>query len=210
MASAQQMIRETFQKEFKGVKDENYDYRSLYRQRLIEFRKTPASITRLSKPTNIARARSLGYKAKKGFIVARVKIRKGSGAHKRPATARRPKRMGVNKLTRNLSIRLMAEKRVARKYPKYEVLNSYWIGKDGKQEYFEVILVDTNHPEIIKDKKYANIAGKNKNKVFKGKTSAGRKSRGLRKKGKGSEKTRPSRNAINRRRYARPRKPLDF
>ena len=33
-----------------------------------------------------------------------------------------------------------------RKYPNMEVLNSYWVGQDGKQKYYEVILVDGHHP----------------------------------------------------------------
>ena len=33
---------------------------------------------RVEKPTRIDRARSLGYKAKPGFVVARAKVRKGT------------------------------------------------------------------------------------------------------------------------------------
>ena len=58
-------IQETFQKEFAGKKDGSFDYKAIQRNRLIEFRKEPLAIVRLEKPTNIARARTLGYKAKK-------------------------------------------------------------------------------------------------------------------------------------------------
>ena len=64
------------------------------------------------------------------------------------------------------------------------------IRKDGKYYYFEVILGDR---EILK--KYPKTAhfAYMKGKVFRGLTSSGRKSRGLRKgKGKGHEKNRPS------------------
>ncbi|PNX48302.1 MAG: hypothetical protein BV456_09950 [Thermoplasmata archaeon M8B2D] len=74
-----------------------------------------------------------------------------------------------------------------------EVLNSYWIGEDGKHHYFEIILVDPVHPSVIKDPKINWITDvSHKRRVLRGKTSAGRKGRGLHKKGKGTEKIRPS------------------
>ncbi len=186
-------IQETFQKEFAGKKDGSYDYKAIQRNRLIEFRKEPLAIVRLEKPTNIARAKTLGYKAKKGFIVARVRIRKGAGMHTRPNMGRRPKRMGVTKLTRRLNIQAMAEQRVSRKFKNCEVLNSYYIGDDGKSHYYEVILVDSSAPEIVKDKDIGWIADKNQaGRAHRGLTSRGKKSRGLRNKGEGAEKVRPS------------------
>ena len=186
-------IQETFQKEFKGVKDDNFDYKALQRDRLIEFRKEKLAIVRVEKPTNIARARTLGYKAKKGFIVVRIRIRKGSGMHRRAVAGRRPKRMGVTKLTRRLNIQAMAEQRVSKKFKNCEVLNSYYIGDDGKMHYYEVILLDKNAPEIKSDKDVNWVCDKNqKGRAFRGLTSRGKKSRGLRKKGAGAEKARPS------------------
>ena len=186
-------IQETFQKEFRGAKGEAYNYKELNRLRLIEFRKEKSSVVRIAKPTNLARARKLGYKAKKGIITARVKVRKGSGIHTRPVKARRPKRMGVNKLTRGKSIQRIAEERVARKFPNFEVLNSYLIGMDGQRKYFEVILVNPSAPEIKSDKKLNWVCSpKHKGRVHRGKTSAGKKGRALRKKGRGAEKARPS------------------
>jgi len=186
-------IQATFQKEFAGKKDESFDYKSIQRKRLIEFRKEKRATVRVEKPTNIARARTLGYKAKKGFVVVRARIRKGSGMHARATMGRRPKRMGVNKLTRRLNIQAMAEQRASRKYKNCEVLNSYYIGEDGKDHYYEVILVDKAAPEIKSDKDINWIADKNqKGRAFRGLTSRGKKSRGLRGKGTGSEKARPS------------------
>ena len=73
------------------------------------------------------------------------------------------------------------------------VLNSYPVGEDGRYKWFEVILVDPHHPAIIKDKRINWVTNPaNKNRVFRGLTSAGKKSRGLSKKGTGSEKIRPS------------------
>ena len=191
MSSATQLIRETFQKEFSGKKDDLFNYRKIYLDRLISFRKEKHAVVRIEKPTNIPRARSLGYKAKKGFVVARVRARKGSGLQRRPVKARKPKRMGVRKLTRKISIQAMAEQKAGRKFPNLEVLNSYWIGEDGKSKYFEVIMLDPNAPEIKSDKDLNWVSsGKHKGRAFRGKTSEGKKHRGLRYKGKGTEKTR--------------------
>src|SRR3989344_5501326 len=118
MSFTQQLTR-TFEKEYAKEKG----FADIYRQRLIEFRKEKESAVRVERPTNLARARALGYKAKQGIVVVRVRIRKGSGAHRRPVRGRRPKRMGVRKLTRRMNIQSMAEGRAARKYPGLEVLN---------------------------------------------------------------------------------------
>jgi len=191
--SASKHIQETFQKEFKGEKDNLFNYKSIQRERLIEFRKEPKAVVRIERPTNLARARKLGFKAKKGFVVVRVRIRKGSGLHKRPKMGRRPKRMGVKKLTRRLNIQAMAEQRASRKFKNCEVLNSYSVGDDGKSHYFEVILADTSAPEIVKDREVKWVSGKKqKGRAFRGLTGKGKKSRGLRKKGEGAEKVRPS------------------
>lgn len=199
MATATQLIKETLQKEFSGEKDDFYDYKAIHKERLISFRKEKQTVVRIEKPTNLPRARSLGYKAKKGIIVARVRVRKGSGSHKRPRKARKPRRMGVNKLTRRINIQAIAEQRAGRKFPNLEVLNSYWIGEDGMHKYFEVILVDPFAPEIVSDKQLSWIAGSShRGRVFIGKTSAGKKHRALRGKGKGYEKSRPSLRAHNR------------
>ena len=74
-----------------------------------------------------------------------------------------------------------------------EVLNSYWVGEDGKNKFFEVILVDPSAPEIKADKDL-NWLGKpsHRRRVYRGKTSSNKKSRGLRHKGIGTEKNRPS------------------
>ena len=94
----------------------------------------------------------------------------------------------------------MAEERTAKRYPNLEVLNSYWVGADGQHEWYEVILVDPAHPVIKSDKKINWICDKTQtNRVFRGKTSAGQKGRGMRHTGKGAEKARPSVRANGRR-----------
>ncbi len=186
-------LSETLQMVVKGVNNDDYDYGQLYRERMINFRKPTESVIRIEYPTSLVSARRLGYKAKKGILLCRVRVRKGSGLHRRPYNGRKPKRMGVNKLTRGKSIQAIAEQRAQARFDNCEVLNSYWVGEDGKDKYFEVILVDPQAPEIKSDKNLSWIAeNKNARRVDRGLTSAGKKSRGLRNKGFGTEKVRPS------------------
>jgi len=111
MTSANKYIQKTIQNEYKKKRDTNYDYRQIYTKKLIEFRKLEGSIVKVDKPSNIPRARELGYKAKQGVSVVFVKVRKGGGLILRPKNARRPKRMGINKITRRVSIQRMAEQK---------------------------------------------------------------------------------------------------
>jgi large subunit ribosomal protein L15e len=140
--------------------DQSY-VRGLMRQRAIRWRRQPA-IARVEKPTRIDRARRLGYKAKKGFVVVRARVRRGGRRKPRPKMGRRQKRMGVSKYTPAKSIKLIAEERVARKYPNLEVLNSYWVWEDGVSKWFEVILVDPSSPSIKSDKDVGWISGNRK------------------------------------------------
>jgi len=165
---------------------------SLWKERLIKYRRE-GTVVRIEKPTRIDRARALGYKAKQGVIVVRVRVRKGGRERERHRNARRPKRAGFTDFTPKKSLRWIAEERAARKYPNLEVLNSYYVAEDGNYKWFEVILVDPHHPAIKTDKTLGWITGKaHKGRVFRGLTSAGKISRGLKNKGKGAEKIRPS------------------
>ncbi len=106
---------------------------------------------------------------------------------------RKPKRRGLRKITMAKSIQRMAEERVGRRYPNLEVLNSYWIGEDGRHKYYEVILVDPRHPVIQNDPKINWICDPvHRGRAYRGLTSAGKRGRGLSRKGKGAEKIRPS------------------
>lgn len=171
-------------------KPESSFVKELMWHRLIEWRKQ-SSIVRIEKPTRLDRARKLGYKAKQGFVIARVRIRRGGLRRPRPKSGRKPKRMGSAKYKPAKSLRLIAEERAARKFPNLEVLNSYWVGEDGRYKWFEIIMVDPAHPVIKTDKNINWICEKvHKGRVFRGLTSAGKKVRGLRHKGKGAEKVR--------------------
>lgn len=129
-----------------------YKTKDLIRGRLIKWKKEPR-FKKIDKPTRLDRARALGYKTKKGFILIRVKI--GRGGRKRPLYGRRgrkPSKMGLVKYTPRKSLQKIAEQRVQKKYPNLEALGSYYVAEDGSSKWFEVILVDPNNPEIKKDK----------------------------------------------------------
>jgi len=165
--------------------------KTIIRKRLIEWRKQ-SSIIRIDYPTNLISARSLGYKAKKGYILVRVRVKRGGKQRPQIVKGRRPKHHG-QRLVLKKSYQWVAEERVAREYPNLEVLNSYKIAKDGKYNWFEVVLVDPESPSIISDPKINWIcSNKQRGRVFRGLTSAAKKSRGMRGKGKGYEKSRPS------------------
>lgn len=166
--------------------------KELQRKRLKRWRRED-NFKRIERPTRLDRARKLGYKAKQGFVLARTRVRKGNLRKSRPTGGRGPKSMGVKKITPKKNLQWIAEERTSRKYPNLRVLNSYWVGEDGRKKFFEVIMVDPDHPSIENDPDINWICKKDqKGRVFHGKTSAGRKSRGLRSKGKGAEKSRPS------------------
>ncbi|MFA5174141.1 MAG: 50S ribosomal protein L15e [Candidatus Pacearchaeota archaeon] len=160
------------------------------RKRMIDWRASNA-VVKIEKPLRLDRARSLGYKAKKGFVVVRVRVQRGGRQRHRTNKGRRSKRHTIRKVVK-MSYRWIAEQRAQRKFPNLEVLNSYNIGQDGKHYFFEVILVDYSKPEIKNDKTMNWICNKkNHTRVFRGLTSAGKRSRGLRNKSPTS-KTRPS------------------
>lgn len=166
--------------------------------RLIKWRRELA-VERIERPTRLDRARALGYRAKQGYVMARIRVKKGGRHRKRPRRGRRPKRMGIF-VTPGKSRQVIAEERVAKKFPNLQVLNSYFVEEDGIHRWFEVILVDPAHPVIQKDNKINWICeSQHKGRVHRGLTSAGKKSRGLRRKGKGAEKIRPSLRAHGRR-----------
>ncbi|OYT32088.1 MAG: 50S ribosomal protein L15e [Thermofilum sp. ex4484_79] len=143
----------------------NEPLKSLLKERIAKWRKEPV-VTRIERPTRINRARSLGYRAKQGFIVVRVRIRKGPLNKPRPRSGRRPKRMGIYGHAPRKSIQLMAEERAARKYPNLEVLGSYYVGEDGEYKWYEVILVDPHHPVVESDPKINWICGYYKTKRY--------------------------------------------
>jgi large subunit ribosomal protein L15e len=166
--------------------------KALQWERYIKWRREK-NFDRIERPTRLDRARALGYKAKQGIIMVRGRVRKGGLQKRMGYKGRRSKREGMKKITMGKSIKRIAEERAAKRFPNMEVLNSYWVGEDGKNVWFEIIMVDKHHPSVMADKNLNWLCDNaNKGRVYRGKTSAGRKGRGLHWKGKGAEKARPS------------------
>ncbi len=110
------------------------------------------TILRIDSPSRLDRARALGYKAKQGIVVARVRVGRGGMRKQRPVSGRRPKHLGVVHIKQSISMKHVAQRRVGEKFLNMKVLGSYFLYQDGMNSWFEVILVDPNHPAIIKDK----------------------------------------------------------
>ena len=121
------------------------------RQKAVIWRNENA-VTRVEKPSRIARARRLGYKAKQGIIVIRMRVGTGGMRKQRPRGGRRPKHLGVTKIKADVSMKQVAERRVLERYPNMKLLGSYFLYKDGMHYWFEVVLADPSHPRIAKDK----------------------------------------------------------
>jgi len=125
------------------------------RQRVVGWRKQSA-VTRIEKPSRLERARRLGYKAKQGIVVVRMRVGTGGMRKQRPTGGRRPKHLGVTRIKADDDMKTVAERRVLERYPNLKLLGSYFIYKDGMHYWFEVILADPVHPRIAQDKEINN------------------------------------------------------
>ncbi|MBS3091216.1 50S ribosomal protein L15e [Candidatus Pacearchaeota archaeon] len=166
-------------------------------KRLIEWRASNSAVV-VEKPLRLDRARALGYKAKKGFVVVRIRLNRGGRKRTRHKHGRKSRKQHIRKILK-MSYQWVAEIRAQKKYPNLEVLNSYEVGKDGKHYFFEVIMVDPSKPEIMNDNTINWICdSSNRNRALRGLTGAGKKSRGMTSKSH-DMKVRPSQRAWGRR-----------
>ena len=112
------------------------------RERITKWRRTPP-VVRVERPLNPPKARSLGYKATRDFIVVRSRIARGKRRRRRPDLGRKP---GKNRKTQppGRSLREMAEQRAAKRYPNLKLVNSYYVGSDGQYKFYEVIFKNLN------------------------------------------------------------------
>lgn len=163
----------------------------VYKQKLVLWRKE-GSVTRVEYPTRMDRARALGYRAKQGFVVSRVRVIRGGKMNSKQIKGRDGGNQST-KIVQAKNYQWICEEKAQKKYVNMEVLNSYWVGQDEKYYWYEVIMVDVYHPQIMSDKTINWIvSNKHTKRVQRGLTSAAKKSRGLHNKGIGSEKARPS------------------
>jgi large subunit ribosomal protein L15e len=171
--------------------------RFLLRVRAWEYRQQN-KITRLTRPSRPEKANRLGYKRKQGFVVFRVRIRRG--CRKRPLrggkTNGKPAGQGINHLKHVRNLQSIAESKVGIFAGSLRVLSSYWVNQDSTYKWYEVIVVDPSHETIRNDPRINWLCkAKHKHRELRGKTSSGRRHRGLRAKGHAASKIRPSKYA---------------
>uniref|UniRef100_A0A1B0D3P8 Ribosomal protein L15 n=1 Tax=Phlebotomus papatasi TaxID=29031 RepID=A0A1B0D3P8_PHLPP len=140
--------------------------RYLLRIRVWQYRQL-TKLHRAPRPSRPDKARRLGYRAKQGYVIYRIRVRRGG--RKRPVpkgcTYGKPKSHG---------------ERVGRRLGSLRVLNSYWVAQDSSYKYYEVILIDPSQNAIRRDPKINWIVNPvHKHRELRGLTSAGRSSRGL-------------------------------
>merc|ERR1719495_2116140 len=140
-------------------------------------------VHRAPRPSRPDKARRLGYKAKQGYVIYRISMRRGGT--KRPVAKGcpygKPKTSGpVNQQKPERNLQNLAEERVGRRLKGLRVLSSYWVGQDSTYKYYEVIMLDIHHSAITRDPKVNWMcAAVQKHRELRGLTAAGKKSRGV-------------------------------
>merc|ERR1711890_228762 len=135
---------------------------------------------RASKPTRPEKARALGYKAKQGHVIYRVRVRRGCRKRLAPkgATYGKPVHEGINQLKFQRRLQSVAEERAGKALGGLRVMNSYWVGQDSTYQYYEVIMIDPEHKVLRRDPDMNWLCtSKHKHRELRGLTSAGKKSR---------------------------------
>eukprot|EP00998_Keelungia_sp_KM082_P008373 NODE_4562_length_771_cov_156.604037_g4539_i0.p1 GENE.NODE_4562_length_771_cov_156.604037_g4539_i0~~NODE_4562_length_771_cov_156.604037_g4539_i0.p1 ORF type:complete len:225 (+),score=55.54 NODE_4562_length_771_cov_156.604037_g4539_i0:58-675(+) len=168
-------------------------FRFQQRLRAWEYRHSPR-IVKLHRPTRPDKARRLGFKSKPGFVVYRIRVRRGG--RKKPVSKGiaygKPRTAGINKLKAARSLQALAEQRVGKKNGAMRVLSSYWVNEDAIFKYFEVVCADPMNKAIRTDPAINWIVNPvHKHRECRGLTSAGKKARGFRYKGHKANKARP-------------------
>ncbi|KAF8369176.1 hypothetical protein PRIPAC_87005 [Pristionchus pacificus] len=140
------------------------------------------AVHRVNRPARPEKARHHGFRSKQGFVVYRVRVRRGG--RKWPVikgqTYGKPKTHGVNELKNVRSHQGVAEERVGKRCGAHRVLSSYWIAEDSTYKFYEVVLIDPQHKAIRTNAELNWICKPvHKHREMRGLTSGGRKSRGL-------------------------------
>ena len=169
--------------------------RFVLRVRTWEYRQLGV-IHKASRPSRPDKARKLGYKRKQGFVIYRIRVRRGG--RKRPVQKGcvygKPRNSGrQSKIKKPRTHKSIAEERVGRKCSNLRVLNSYWVGQDASYKFYEIILVDPSHKAVRRDPRINWIVSpKHARRERRGLTATGKKSRGMNQKGHKANKLRPS------------------
>merc|ERR1712224_30222 len=179
--------------------------RYLLRLRCWEYRQLPG-IVRIKRPSRSDAAKRAGYKAKQGYVIYRVRVRRGNRKKPQPngIVYGRPSNHGITLLKPKRNLRVVAEGRVGRRCGSLRLLNSYWINQDSTYKYFEVIMIEPFHKVTRHDCRINWICYPTHiHREMRGITCAGRHSRGLSGKGHLFNKATPSRRAFWKRQQLR-------
>ena len=87
-------------------------FKSPQKNRLIQWRREE-NFLKVDKPLRVDRARSLGYKAKQGYIIVRGRVRHGGLNRHQIKGGRKPSARGTKKLTAAKSSQRITEERTA-------------------------------------------------------------------------------------------------
>ncbi|EJW03948.1 hypothetical protein EDEG_01757 [Edhazardia aedis USNM 41457] len=189
--SASQYLREIHKKKQSDV------MRYLLKLRTWECRQR-GSVHKAERPMYPERAHKLGYRAKQGFCIYRVRVKRGCRRrqYRNGNTRGKPSNAGIYQIKPSLNLQAQGEQIVGKKCGNMRVLNSYWVAQDGRFKYYEVILVDPMHARIRNDPKINWICNAvMKHRECRGLTSAGRKARGINKSSKSNKMIGGSRRA---------------
>lgn len=105
-------------------------------------------IARAEKPTNPIRARELGYKAKKEFVIVRVRIKRGKRTRRKPDLGRKPGR-NVKRVNPGRNLAFYAKQKAMKRFKNLLVVGSYLVGQDGVHKFFEIVMKD-EHKSVPK------------------------------------------------------------
>ena len=169
--------------------------RFVLRVRTWEYRQLP-TIHKCVRPSRPEKARRLGYKAKQGYVVYRIRVRRGGRKRnvQKGCVYGKPRNQGIRKLKKERTHKSVAEERVGRKCSNLRVLNSYWVGQDASFKFYEIVMVDPSHKAIRRDPRINWIvSGKHAHRELRGLTATGVKARGMNQRGNSATKARPSR-----------------
>lgn len=139
-------------------------------------------VFRRERPLFLERARTLGYKAKQGFVIYSARIKKGCPPrpYHNGNTHGKCKNAGIYQIKSTMKHQTKAEMLAGAKCTNLRVLNSYEYGSDYMYNYYDVILVDPNHNAIRNSPTINWICNPvHSRRECRGLTSAGKKSRGL-------------------------------
>ncbi|VVB70471.1 50S ribosomal protein L15e [uncultured archaeon] len=128
---ARKYIRKSF---MKAMKTRTLEYKN----RIISYRKKDAKIVKLDKPTNPVRAKTLGFKQSKSYVVYRLTVRKGMRARPKPDQGRKPGKSRKFKEP-GFSWQDYAENTLLKKRNNLTIVGSYKVGEDGDTTFYEVL-----------------------------------------------------------------------